>query len=120
MPRAGVDDVFGALPAQIAGALFAQAPANSVDDVALAGTIGSDKGRYSRSELEAGGASKALETVDIEGLQVQRLLRTSLRSTSRQPPAIDEAVNSCRGINVFKRVSLRVPVGQLVRRSNAR
>ena len=69
---AGEDDVLHRRGAQGLGGLFAQDPADRVDDVGLAAAIGSDHGRDPGTELDAGPVGEAFESVGDDFLEVHR------------------------------------------------
>ena len=66
------DDVLHRRGAEGLGGLFAQDPADGVDDVGLAATIGSDHGRDPGTELDAGPVGEAFESVGDDFLEVHR------------------------------------------------
>src|SRR4030095_3945007 len=60
------DDVFHPLAAQALGALLAEHPGDSVDDVALAAAVRTDNCGDAVIEPELGAIGKALESVDVQ------------------------------------------------------
>ena len=69
---ASEDDVLHCRSAQGLGGLFAQDPADGVNDVGLAAAIGSDHGRDPGTELDAGPVGEAFESVGDDFLEVHR------------------------------------------------
>ena len=67
--RAVEDDVGHLLAAQRLDALLAQHPFDGVDDVALAGAVGSHHDRDAGRELEPGFVGKALEADEFQGFE---------------------------------------------------
>ena len=76
-PGAGEDDIFHRLAAQLLGALFPHDPAQGVDDVALAATVGSHHGGDAAGKRNGGPVAEGFETDNVQMLQPHGPLRVA-------------------------------------------
>ena len=107
--RAGEDDVLHLAAAQALGALLAHHPGQGVDDVGLAGAVGTDDAGDARLQLQRGRRCEGLEPLEGQALQVHPgSLVLVVRSYDAGSPSLRQPSRGKLGPSAY-RSAVRVP-----------
>ena len=80
--RAVKDDIEHLLAAEALGALGAENPTNSIDNITLTATVGPDDDGYAVLELELGFVGKAFEAAECDFFELHVIPCSSVNETS--------------------------------------